>query len=512
MKAVFIFSLFLCVLEVFGQNSSLKVYGEPEPIRSINSQYDENYIAIHPDGKQLIITRRNHPGNIGDKHNPGDLWISTYDTIWSRPGNSVNIHPTKLVTPLGFVNQGDRFLYSTTVFDLGVFRGEVWISEIKEKELVSPQKLEVSDFVNLSEHQSGAISANGKHILFSMEGNFSYGVEDLYVSHLQSNGKWSRPKNLGYRINTAFQEYTPFLAADNETLVFASNGRNDTRGSFDLYVSTRIDDTWQNWSEPENLGDAINTQGSEMSFTFLAGSDYAYYSSTTDSDGYGDIKKIRITADIEVVEEAPIVLQVEESPEDSNSKVFLLVDDDRNAVQGTLLLIGEQETIEVESGGSLELETFEDLVVETRADGYLNHVTNVTAVELDENDSIFVSVEALTVGNTINLEHVLFHQGTANFIAGSEAELDRVAQMLTDNPGVRILLKGHTDNQGDPYLNLELSRARVRTVQDYLMDKGINFRRIEGKGYGGNDPIAPNNTEENRRLNRRVEFTIVENK
>ncbi len=509
MRSLF-FVLFCFFLNsIIAQDAAISLFGEPEPIRAVNSQYDESFLALHPSGERMIITRRIHPGNIGGKHNPGDLWITSLDSAWHSPKPSINVHPSKMVSPIGFVNSGRYLLYSTTMFDVGVFRGEIWVAELDGDTLVNHRRMDITNFNNLSEHQSASISADGKHILFSMEGNFTYGVEDLYVSHLNSDGKWSSPRNLGYRINTAFQEYTPFLAPDNETLIFATNGRPDTNGSFDLYVSRRIDDTWQNWTEPVNLG-SVNTRGSETSFSFLPGSDYAYYVSTTDSDGYGDVKRIRITSDIQLVEQSQTDFQLE-AEVDPTAKVFTLVDEDNNKVEGTILLLGENTNEELQSGENLSFENYEDLVIETRAQGYLNHMTNITGSELQNTDSIFISVDELKVGNTINLEHVLFYQGTANFIEGSETELNVVSEMLKENPKVKILLKGHTDNRGDPALNLELSRERVKVVQEYLLSTGIDYDRIQGRGYGGNDPIAPNDTEENRRLNRRVEFTIISN-
>ena len=91
----------------------------------------------------------------------------------------------------------------------------------------------------------------------------------------------------------------------------------------------------------------------------------------------------------------------------------------------------------------------------------------------------------------------------------SYGELDRVVDFMRTNPGVKIRLEGHTDSRGVPKHNLRLSKARVESVEEYLVSKGISQRRISGKGYGGTRPIADNTDEQTRRLNRRVEFTIV---
>ncbi len=118
-------------------------------------------------------------------------------------------------------------------------------------------------------------------------------------------------------------------------------------------------------------------------------------------------------------------------------------------------------------------------------------------------------LQPIEIGATVNLKSVLFQQSTFNLLPESNDELDLVVTLLKTNPKVEILLTGHTDNRGNPEHNQRLSQKRVERVKGYLVSKGINGKRIGGKGFGGSKPIASNDTEETRRLNRRVEFTIV---
>ena len=117
-------------------------------------------------------------------------------------------------------------------------------------------------------------------------------------------------------------------------------------------------------------------------------------------------------------------------------------------------------------------------------------------------------LQPIEVGTTVNLKNVLFEQSKTLLLTQSYSELDMVASFLTANPNVKIELAGHTDNRGIPAQNVKLSQARVDKVKDYLVEKGISKKRITGKGYGGSKPIASNDTEETRQLNRRVEFVI----
>ena len=131
-------------------------------------------------------------------------------------------------------------------------------------------------------------------------------------------------------------------------------------------------------------------------------------------------------------------------------------------------------------------------------------VTDLSQRSLEMN----FSMQPVERGTTVNLKNVLFEQSKTDLLPESYAELDVVVEFLKNNPTVAIELAGHTDNRGVPSANIELSRARVEKVKAYLVSKGISEKRITGKGYGGSHPIASNDDEETRKLNRRVEFTI----
>jgi outer membrane protein OmpA-like peptidoglycan-associated protein len=117
-------------------------------------------------------------------------------------------------------------------------------------------------------------------------------------------------------------------------------------------------------------------------------------------------------------------------------------------------------------------------------------------------------LQPVEIGTTVNLKNVLFMQAKTDILPESFPELDLVVSFLKENPKVRIELMGHTDGRGVHADNVKLSLQRVNKVKDYLVSKGIDSRRISGKGFGGSKPIASNDTEESRKMNRRVEFVI----
>lgn len=475
--------------------------GAPETLAGPNSRRGEQYLSLSRDGNVLFFTGEKYPENKGGMRDGGDVWTSRYDSVWQKP-EQMPFNDAHFASPLGWTADERYFLYNKVWFEKGLYYGGVfaWDKQRPRKEIA----VDIPFFKNKSPLQTGSLSADGRYLLLSLENNQSYGVDDLYVCILQPDGKWGAPLNLGYQVNSAYQEITPFLASDNRTLFFASNGHRG-EGSFDLFISFRLDDTWQRWTEPENLGPSINTSGAETSLVFQPGASHAFYTSTLNSDGYADIKRIPIRAGF-VQEPDTVVLFMPEDPLDEDRRlVYRLTDAQTGELVMGEVLFADGKSKQARGVVQLEL-TFELSWVEFKAENYLSVEREVVADQ--PGDTITIAMEPLRTGNVITLKNVLFYRATANFVEGSERELNMVAEMLTDHPEISIFLKGHTDNTGNPAMNQQLSDERVLAVREYLIQKGIAAERISGMGYGGTEPVASNESEETRRLNRRVEFEI----
>ncbi|MEM9327251.1 MAG: OmpA family protein [Bacteroidota bacterium] len=478
--------------------------GPARSIDTLNSAFDENYLYIGYDGQRLIYTKLKHPANRGGSANPGSLWTATASENWEDARELPFSDTTSSSVPFGLV--GENLIYGEVTPNFSTFDSKILAARVAGD--TPDGEVSVPYFKNKSEFLSGYVSPDGNVLLLSMEGRNSYGVEDIYVSLRKSSGVWGFPKNLGAFVNTAFQEFTPFLSADKQTLYWSSNGR-EGEGSFDVYSSQRLDDTWQNWTEPVNLGSGVNTQGAETSFQ-LAG-EYGYFVSTQNSDGYGDIRKIKLKEP----EDLPTLDSIAPPQTDVDllSREFHLYDAETGEkVQANLRFEGpELDTTFVDASSViLPRRQLFDMTLTVESVGYLKLERFFTSTELQANSLFRLEITPLAVGATVQLRNVLFQRGTIDFIGGSELELDRVVEMMESNPSIRILVKGHTDNVGDPTKNLQLSRRRAKKVKDYLLENGIASSRVQSRGYGGNDPIASNNSEDTRKLNRRVEFTIVE--
>lgn len=496
-----------------------------------NSYADEQNPVLSPDGRILYFIRAHHAQNIGQKMDLGDIWYSSLDSItrkWSSPQNMGPLLNNQFHNGvIGFGLKGEMYLYNIYELDGKAprSRGVSVVNAIAPPTLwTAPITSTVRYFYNLSDNHSISISKDGKTMLLSLESFKTRGAEDLYVSFWIPQLKaWSEPKNLGDQINTMYQEVTPFLAADNKTLYFSSNGHGGM-GSKDVFSAKRLDKTWTHWSKPVNMGADVNTEGAETYYQYLTDKALAIYTSTNNSDGYGDIhfKKISIKKMAQTIGykiEIPAVTTVH------ISEVAPIKSDFFIELKGSIIDVNTKKSVAATiriSGGSFKsnqtlatafafkLPTVNEYTLVVEADGYISYSEKIdirtNALATLEHT---VNLQPIELGTTVKLDLVLFARGKTDFLEESYEQLDLMIQMMKDNPTMEIELGGHTDNVGSTRLNKKLSQERVDAVVAYFIKKGIDTKRLSGKGYGGAKPIGSNKTEATRRLNRRVEFTVV---
>ena len=236
----------------------------------------------------------------------------------------------------------------------------------------------------------------------------------------------------------------------------------------------------------------------------------AYYTSNTKSDGYGDIRSIRIDSDLKYVKDTLVRPQL---PVTSlNQKIVLVLDaENEKMVAGVFDIKTDSLSLRVENPFIWKAARFSDLELSINIDGFMSASLLLPSTEWSDQDTIKVFVEPLNIGKKIKLKEVLFYKGSDKMIEGSTRSLDLLVNVLKSNASLRIELRGHTDNLGNPALNQTLSEDRVEVVEKYLIQAGIAPNRLSGKGLGGSQPLAKDSSEAARRLNRRVEFLVIEN-
>ena len=509
----------------------------------VNSYADEQHPVVSPDGQRLYFTRRGHADNVGGRRDPGDIWycVRTGDQQWSEAkhaGTSLNNKQYNGV--IGFDRDGRMLVLGhyqangtpakTQGLSIAPPSGEGW--EV-------PEALNIPYYYTKSTHRSGSLHTSGNIIVVTLQSYDTRGGEDLYVLFRRGDGSWTEPKNLGRSINTPYQEMTPFLAPDGKTLFFASNGYEGF-GSRDIYVSVRLDDSWKRWSNPKNLGAAVNSEGTELSYYLPVESDYAYLSSTQNSDGLGDLVKVRVSdeqTDVLTEADTTLALPVTEEPEPAVAAADTVSEAPAPTVamvqvEGTVASKSSQEPVAAEiifrsqkkdttqvirastspdGSFTVQLPAEDDYALTVAADGFIRRRDQLSATAADTAEAMVLDylLTPIEVGSTVNLENVLFDRGNATMLPGSYETLDEVVTLLQENPAVEIEVAGHTDNQGRADLNLTLSRERAAAVRRYLIEQGVDANRITQQGYGGTRPLVSNAIEEERSKNRRVEFTIL---
>ena len=494
----------LVFLRVWSQ--PLEFEGRAEILSALNSEYHEGNLVTTPSSERLFFTRIIPPGPGGESEGSTQLWFKERPFHQGPPVAAASVGVVDFTSLIGFLPPlGRRALVSSGMGAPGS-APRFWSMDYQGAATFNNAvRFPLPFFSKRSPHFCGSLSADGNTLLVSMEGAVTYGVEDIYCYLRREDGTWSSAINLGSRINTVFQETTPFLAQDNRTLFFSSNGAAGV-GSFDVFFSSRIDDTWQHWTLPENLT-AVNTRGSETNFILPPDGGHAYFISLADSETNGDIFRVPVrSAIVPASYPAPTIQQ-----NTGQVSVPLRLTSSGQEIAGEVEVTGQGLFEVLRVPGTLSLSSPADLSIRFNIAGFLPETRQFTSSQVCCGDTLSIKLSPLTRGSTFKLENILFRKGSPEFVTGSLRGLSEVSQMLRQNPNLKIMLKGHTDPSGDEKQNLQLSRKRVEVIKSYLQAQGIGKDRVKGKGFGGKFPISKGEDEGSRGKNRRVEFTILSN-
>lgn len=478
---------------------------------SINSKYDEVYPLISPDGSSLFFVRSDHPENTFGLTVSQDIWYSKYDKEkqeWKPskrmdfPFNQQRFNSIMGITPDG------RTLMIKGAYKNGKYKSRgVSFSYKSRRGWSLPEMLNIQGYEKMSKgkYEGAYLCGDGKTIIFYMSEVENDPTCDLYVSFMNGNGSWTKPYSLGNRINTKYTEACPFLASDGVTLYFASD-KPGGLGESDIYKTKRLDNTWTNWSEPENLGPVINSSARETYYTIAASGDYAFMTKYSEEAAKSDIVMIKVA---DHAKPEPVVL--------ISGKVYnAKTKEPLGAFVSYEILPSGQEIgqaiADPEDGSyTIILPYGKKYGFSAVAEGFIPVSENLDlsafrSYQEIQKDLYLVPVEE---GQVIRLNNIFFETGSANLREESYPELDRVARFLDGNKKITIEISGHTDDVGSDTFNLTLSADRAAAVRQYLLSKGISDNKISSKGYGETKPLAENISEEGRAQNRRVEFTIL---
>jgi outer membrane protein OmpA-like peptidoglycan-associated protein/Tol biopolymer transport system component len=473
---------------------------------AINSKFNEICPVVSPDGKKLFFTRWKHPDNLGANKNQ-DIWVSNLNdkqqwdkaTLFSAPINNDENNAVCGISP-----NGKTMLLNNVYGKDGQMEKGVSLSFLlRTGEWSFPKPIRIQNFKNKSEYSEYTLAPNGKVLLMTTETKDSFGGKDIYVSFLKADDTWTEPKNIGSVVNTGESESTPFIAPDGQTMYFSSSGHVGY-GNNDIFLTRRLDDSWLNWSIPENVGPIVNTNHWDGYFTVSAKGDYAYFSSVENSLGAEDIYRIKIPEKVK----PQTLVQVSGQVINQLTKLPL-------AAKILVRSRASADTMQIDYDPYLGDFSFmwpskKPFYVEVKAKGFVTRKENFDFRDQSKysESKQLIGLIPIELNKQYKVPNINFAQSKSEIPKESLPALDEIISILRDNDGLNVLIEGHTDNQGDWDENLKLSIERVNQVKEYLVKQGIAVSRIQAKGWGGTKPLTASTEEEKRRLNRRVEFSF----
>lgn len=464
---------------------------------SINSAALEYYPSFTIDDSLFVFTRRN-AGDIREDFYKSTLTPNGYSKAELINGD-INNEPSK--GAINISQDGDWLLFAGNFSGQGFGNFDLYISYNTPTGWSEPINLGANINTEFWE-SSPSLSPDKNALYFSSDRPGGYGGKDLYVSY-RINGKWMPAENMGPEINTAGDELAPFIHADNQTLYYTSNGLPGYGGT-DIYMIKKTGP--KTWSKPENLGYPINTIENEGSLFVAADGVTAYYASDrTDTKGYLDLYKFTLKPDVRPVKTLYVKGYVTDAKTqkglpcsvelsiDSSQQVLSNVQTDETGFYFITLPVGKNYTFTVNRKGYL----------------FYSDVFNLADKASDRTYEKNIALQPVELNATVRMKNIQFASNSFQLEPVSMIELNKLIQLMNDNPSIKIQINGYTDNVGTDADNIKLSESRSKAVVDFLISKGIDAKRMTWKGFGEAQPIADNSTEEGRALNRRTEFIIT---
>lgn len=486
-----------------------------EPINlgeGINSEMSEYFPCLTADHATLLYTREVHDARVRGGRQE-DFYVSTrLNQVWqpSAPVLEINTVFNEGAPTLSADGQWLIFTACESAGgDWGKYNGlgscDLFSSRLIGDEWSAPVNINQVNSYDWDSQPS--FSSDGKTLYFIRGKQSARGIQkqDIYFSELREDGSWTKPVPIPGKVNTPFEEESVMIHPDCKTLYFSSNG-HPGMGGLDIYFSKKQDDG--TWGEPVNLGYPINTGGNENSLLVSPDGEIAYFASDR-IGGFGGLDLYQFVLPEAVRPEAVSFVQGEVFDALSFKKL-----------EARLELIDlESGKVVIESysnpgNGSflVVLPPGRDYALNVSRAGYLFYSRNFSLKAVAPGDPVMLEVplEKLRVGNSLVLNNVFFDTDSDVLKGQSKTELDRLVNLLIQNNGMRVEIGGHTDAVGTEEKNLDLSKRRAEAVVQYLVGQGIAVDRLTSTGYGESQPVATNDTEAGRALNRRTEVRITE--
>ena len=481
------------------KNSAAYVFTPANLGEAINTKDLEYFPSFTIDGSKMIFTRR--------VNNDEDFYESNLTNgNWGKAEPLLGKINTNLNEGAQNISQdGEWLIFTGCNYPEGAGSCDLYIA-YKTKSGGWTEAENMGPAINTEFWESSpSLSPDKRHLYFASNRLGGLGGKDIWMSTRQTNGKWGNPVNLGPAVNTKADEGCPFIHADNETLYFNSNG-HEGYGLTDLFLTKRKEDN--SWGDAVNLGYPINTIDDEGSLIVIADGKTAYFASDgMDTKGGLDLYSFTMREDVR----ANKTLWVKGKVFDKKTNAGLPSSVELTDIH-TRKLISKLQTDE-EGNYLVTLPVGKEYAFNVNRKGYLFYSDNFS-MKPEQNDSaltVNIPLQPIEAGAMVVLKNIFFDSKKWELKDESKTELDQVVILMTENPQLKILISGHTDNVGSTADNLTLSNNRAKAVITYLQQNGVDVKRLSFKGFGAAKPIADNALEAGKAQNRRTELNIISN-
>jgi outer membrane protein OmpA-like peptidoglycan-associated protein len=468
---------------------------KPEALpKEVNHKKKQYFPVLTADNNTMIFTSRNEDED-------ENIYFSTKNqNVWSKPISiSENINSPFNEGTCSISADGKIMVFTSCEGRQSFGSCDLYISKKENNVWSKPENLGAAINSNFWDSQP-SLSSDGSRLFFSSERPFGQGKKDIWMSELDTKGQWKKATNLGKEINTAYDEVSPFMHANGQSLFFSSNGK-EGMGSFDIFMSVMSP---KGFGETINLGYPINTSHDEISLFISADGQKAFYSVDKNQD---------------------VQLYTFDIPEKLASKInktyyikgYVLEQQSQKPLYASLELIDQRTGAKLSkfmtdpiTGDYMAILPGDGkyvLYVETPEHFFKSLHFDFTKDKSDP--KLNIELSKIEKQKAATLENIYFDSGSANLRPESNIELTKLKELLEKNKTLKTEISGHTDDVGNDAANLELSKKRAASVMAYLQTAGIGQDRLVSIGHGETKPKVKNTTEPNRQINRRIEFKFL---
>jgi len=463
--------------DIYASSKSERKWSEPKQLKGgVNTPTDDISNNLSYDGTKMLLHR--------EDEGQFDIYQSSLSGFnWTAP--------TKLPFQISSSRANEVFAaYSSDGWSIYFGRDnaarsngfEIMYSSMQSKIKKNYMAAQMISSVNSKFNEGPVyITLNGDYMYIASEGGDSYGGYDIFVSE-QSQGSWSKPKNLGYPINTPYDDFF-FSGTANGKYAYIASNRAEGQGGYDIYKVT----FWGPEKKPvtvtedyllASIVNPMKDNSIEATVAVKKKSFTVFKGKTIDA-----MTKDPVEANIEITD---------------NTSGKLIETFTTNSATGKFIIT---------------LASGKNYGIAVKAEGYLFHSENfdIPNGSADNLVNKIIELKNIAVGSKIALRNIFFDIGKSTLRPESNVELNRLLKLMQDVPSLQIEISGHTDNTGSAQLNASLSQNRAQAVVNYLKGKGVPANRMTAMGFGSSRPVATNKTSDGRQQNRRTEFEIKGN-